>query len=158
MSYRQLILLTCGILSVVIILNLPGNKNWLESRIKPFTESIYDEIDMMDYEDRRVYRLGSPYTGALAIKAYLDSIGGKNNLILIPPQPYLKAKNVAAVVPEPIIFYMYTGLQAAWISSKNVMKCNWGMVVDRGQLTLIKLDNPEKVKQLLHLYAHPEIK
>jgi hypothetical protein len=137
--------------------NIPGNKVWLNERILNFTDNIYDELDMMSLEDRRIYRLGGTYIGSVAIKKSVATIDVKAPLILLPPTDYLKSHGIDAAMPEPIVFYYYTGLQAVQATSSNVLESNIALIASRNKmLDVVKMKNELAVKDVLKEYKSPQ--
>lgn len=55
----------------------------------------------------------------------------------MPPSAYFRKKNVNYHVPEPAIFYYYTGLKTTWINSSSALEANWLVAVDNGSLKLV---------------------
>lgn len=58
-------------------------------------------------------------------------------LVLIPPSDYFKERGVDFDVPEPAVFYYYTGLKTTWITSPDTAKANWMIIAGNGHYKIV---------------------
>jgi hypothetical protein len=137
--YRKFILFFLCLGMVAGFFALPRNKEWLEERIIPYWYDFQKQKNIIGLEERKIDRYGTSYTYSKMIVALLEKKhAGNNVLVLIPPSSYFTAQGLKYHVPEPAVFYYFTGLKTIWINSSNAKKANWYVHVKDGK---IKLDS-----------------
>jgi len=62
-------------------------------------------------------------------------------LVLVPPSTYFKKNGVDFDVPEPAVFYYYTGLKTAWVNSPIAINAGWMVIADKGRYKIIPVTN-----------------
>ena len=56
---------------------------------------------------------------------------------MVPPSAYFKERGVDYDVPEPAVFYYYTGLRTTWINSPIAMEADWMVIADKGRYQVV---------------------
>ena len=126
-----------SILLLTAFFLLPRNQKWLEDRIFPYWYDFQNQKNNLDIEHRKIKRYGSAYTYSKFIADFFDKKGIKKNvLVLIPPTAYFKKNGIDYDVPEPSVFYYYTGLKTVWINSKEAINADWFVSADSGQIII----------------------
>ena len=117
----QSVLLTLGVTAVIILLAmLPANRAFI-THVRSNASEINDEAGNMSISYRLLDRYGKNYAVAKRIQADIKKSGFKGKpLILVQPNTYFRAQNMDITLPEPAIFYNYTGLQSIWKNSNMV--------------------------------------
>jgi len=77
------------------------------------------------------YILSKNITAALIQKG-----GNRQSVILIPPPAYFKQMGITYEVPEPAVFYYYTGFKTIWASSKQAIDAGWYAHVQQGTIVV----------------------
>lgn len=150
---KQILLTFCSIIVIVLFLGNDAYKTWFNEKVWKADLGIENQLPYMDREERLIIRLGNSYNISKNIADYIK----KNNLladsllILLPPKDYLKQNNVDYPVPEPAVFYYYTGLKSVWANSSNAEKANYAVVYMNKNLRLAPV-NKQQLDQLLVLY------
>jgi len=82
-------------------------------------------------------RFGNNYAFSKQIAGMFERRGTKDHvLVLMPPSNYFTKSGVQYHVPEPAVFYYYTGLKTIWANSNDAIKANW-YVHARGNLLVV---------------------
>jgi hypothetical protein len=98
--------------------------------------------DHPDIERRKVKRWGSDYTISKQISGFFSKTYNRDSvLVLIPPSAYFKERNINYHVPEPAVFYYYTGLKTTWINSTEARKASWIVAANNGTLKLVPVSD-----------------
>ncbi len=140
-----------SILGLLIISKTERFDRWLEKFI--LSPSLSDQMEHMGVEERREYRFGNLYALCQYAKKTLDTAHTKNkeNVILLPPNEYLRSINSGFNFPEPIAFYYHTGgIKSVWTTSPNVEDANWTFLPrGQGSIVLVPISKEELHKLLI---------
>ncbi len=144
---KQAILTLVGLVLLVLFFLLPKNQSWFINRIVGYWKDFNFQRHNLDPEVRKIERWGNSYVFSKQIAEHLPKHGTDDSiLVLIPPTAYFKERDVDYHVPEPAVFYYYTGVKTTWINSTQSATANWMVAADHGQLKII----PVKDKQMLN--------
>ncbi|HEU4470403.1 MAG TPA: hypothetical protein VFR58_04910 [Flavisolibacter sp.] len=116
---------------------LPDNRKWLQQRVLPYWKQMGRQAANLDIEHRKVLRYKDAYVlskwaaDSLAKKLPLDSV-----LLLVPSTAYFESRGVQYHVPEPAVFYYFTGLRTVWPGSVEARKANWWLRAENGKLVI----------------------
>src|SRR5215213_188004 len=123
---RKIILFFISILLVSGFFLLPVNQKWMERRVLIYWKDFQKQKTKLDIEQRKAGRYGTYYIYSRHIADFLEKRGGAEKvLVLIPPTAYFKANGVDYRVPEPAVFYYFTGIKTIWADSRDAIKANW---------------------------------
>jgi hypothetical protein len=150
MRYNKINLFLGAVLVMILYFIVPANNDWLYSKI--LGVSVLEEMKHPDEMYRKVYRYGMSYR-------FYDQLQQKvkdtSVVILLPPQAYLKEKHVANfAVPEPAVFYYFTGVKSVWINSPNAWQATHALAVSGHSLQLPKIKNKEGRDSLISYWKH----
>ena len=146
MNYRKLNLLLSSILVIIIFFSIPYYNHWLYEKI--FNQYFIDDLTGMDEGYRNLKRFGYSYSVFSDVKKVLEH--QKNVVMLLPPNDYVLEKNVGdLVIPEPAVFYYFTGLKSISANSPEAPRANW-YLLPRGPGDVIvkkkdNIQNPDSV-------------
>jgi hypothetical protein len=144
---KRLILFTAGIVCLVLFFILPPNREWLTTRITGSIADFTKERHNLNEEHRMAYRFNDEYTCSKQIEYLLrQKHAVANALVLLPPTSYFKQHNISYHVPEPVVFYYFTGIKTVWANCSNAANANWFAWADGGK---IKIDTVINKKALI---------
>jgi|GEM_PF-529146 len=108
------------------------------------TDMIGKQAERMSVRERMEMRYGMSYYISEAVDSILKANKVKDPYILFPPNAYLKEglHYNDFNVPEPAIFYYFTGLQEVWANSPEVQKTNWTVIIE-------SLKNKDYLQQII---------
>jgi hypothetical protein len=130
---KTILLFFISILSLYLFFLIPKNREWLNDRVMAYWFDFRRNKNRIDPEFRKIKRWESDYTISKEISGHFIKKGlAKEALILVPPTQYFIDRKILYHVPEPAVFYYYTGLKTVWINSEKAMQANW-IVTARNQ-------------------------
>jgi hypothetical protein len=136
MFKKQFILVAVAVLLLAGFYFLPRNRKWTQQIISYYSD-FQTEKNHLDRETRMRRRFGSRYTLSKSIAGQLRKKGADSNaLVLVPPPVYFTKRGVDYPMPEPSVFYYYTGIKTTWCHFKDAMKANWYVRVDQGKVVV----------------------
>lgn len=152
MNSRKFLLLIASILFVIVYFNIGKPKEWLDERILVFNQEIYDHMEHMSIEDRKLMKWGNPYSACISIKDYIKKEKMKDVLVLMPPPSYAKKFTQNVVLPEPVVCYLFAGLHTTSVESKDVYKANYCVVSVNGNMSFNKLKDRTAITNMVNEY------
>lgn len=134
-GFKAFILLVASVISLLIFFGLEPNKMWLDQRIMPYWEDYKEQKLNLDLEERKMARYQTDYIFAKNVAGFFEQRGvaGKT-LVLVPSTDYFNAHGLQIHVPEPAVFYYFSGLKTIWANSPEATKANWYITVRNGGL------------------------
>lgn len=141
-SARRAAFAGISVIIVALFFNVEFYKQWLDQRVVGPLKNISNDLAYMETNERLTMRLGSSYVGSVSIADWVRKNGKeKDPLVLMPPNDYVKEHKLDFPVPEPAIFYYYTGMKSIGANNKGVEKANYAVVFTNGNnLQIIPLD------------------
>lgn len=150
---KQITLAVITVLVTILFFRIETNRKWINDKIMPFKDGIYDELDSMSLEDRKFIRWQGAYSSTVELSRFMDSARFKKSLILIPPQKYFNDNHLPVIMPEPIVFYYFSGLKTILPTSKHLYKAGWGLFITQDrEMTLHEIVNRYDIDTLLNAY------
>lgn len=136
---KKTILLTFISVSLLFLFfQFPRNQDWFSNRILAYWTDFTIQKNHTNIEERKRKRWESSYTVSKQIAAFFQKNHNfKIALVLIPPSDYFKERGVDFDVPEPAVFYYYTGLKTTWITSPDTAKANWMIIAGNGHYKIV---------------------
>jgi hypothetical protein len=146
------IVLTCLVsMAIFLFTRLEWNKLWFE-KVTSYWDAYKEQKDSdASLEDIKIERLGISYKLSKDIEQTFRQKKVKNPTILFEPNSYLE-QSVGFKMPEPIVFYYYTGLKSVWMNSKNVNEATHLIRLKDGRMFIDSISSPEVLKQILDQY------
>ncbi|HWJ90073.1 MAG TPA: hypothetical protein VNR87_03130 [Flavisolibacter sp.] len=71
--------------------------------------------------------------------------------MLLPPSAYFKNKGLNYHVPEPAVFYYYTGVKTVWVNSVDAAKADW-VVSFNGIIRIDSVQNKRMIQDTIASY------
>jgi hypothetical protein len=134
-AFKGFILLVVSLITLLIFFGFDNNKRWLNERIIPYWEDFKEQKLNLDIEERKMARYQSDYLFAKDITGFFEKRGIANKvLVLVPPSDFFAANGINVHVPEPAVFYYYTGLKTIWPNSPEAAQANWYVTTSEGRL------------------------
>lgn len=131
---KHTILLGAAIFVLALFFMLPRNKAWVTKTILPYWQDFRAQKQNLDIEYRKIARYRSAYTFSTQIADHFGPEQRTHALVLLPPSAYFKKNGIRYQVPEPVVFYYYTGLKTVWVNSHEAAKANWYVRAEKGRL------------------------
>ena len=105
---------------------LPPYRSWVKERIFAYYHDFTWQRKKMDIQQRMAYRFKGSYIYSKQIADFFEKKRMKSTaLVLIPPTDYFSKYGLDYHVPEPLVFYYYTGLRTIWPNSVDTAKANF---------------------------------
>ena len=147
---KELILSLIGIAAIVGFFMLPPYHEWMNERIIAYYHDFTWQKNKMGMTQRMADRFEGDYTYSKQIAAFFDKKKSKQNvLVLVPPTDYFDQHDIEYHVPEPIVFYYYTGLKTVWPNSSNANQANWYVRVNNGKIVVDSIINRQSFADTL---------
>lgn len=149
-GFKAFILLVAAIISLLIFFGLEPNKMWLDQRIMPYWEDYQEQKLNLDLEERKLARYQTDYIFAKNVTGFFEKRGtADKTLVLLPSTDYFKAHGLQIHVPEPAIFYYFTGLRTIWANSPEANKANWYITARDGGLVFDSVTNQQALRDTI---------
>ena len=154
---KQFVLTLASVVIIVAFFNIGFYGQWLQTKVIASLKLIDEQLLHMEPEERLEHKLQSTYSISKATGDYMRSTGQeKTVIVLLPPQAYLKEQGIDFHVPEPVVFYYYSGLKSKWINSPGVDSATHVLGYHTGQMALLPLGKEFK-KEILAIYKQYKI-
>jgi len=104
-------------------------------------------------EEVRRVRYGLPYTLSMKIQEAAKAGQLHDPVFLFEPNSfYHDSLHIDLRMPEPALFYYYTGLQGVWMNSPTVQKANYLVVIRKGEVKIEHIQTPRQLQEILTRY------
>jgi len=151
-SSRRLVLTVLSVIIIAFFFSIEYYNEWIKSRVIGPVTDISNQLAYMEPQERLVMRLGSGYIVSYNVADFMrKNKQEKGALILLPPVEYLQKNKVDFPVPEPAIFYYYTGLKSVTVNNKGSEKANFAIVYYNNNLQLVPL-NDQNRKEIMDVF------
>jgi hypothetical protein len=139
-----------GVIILWAFFLLPANRYWFRDRIMSYWSDFRVQKKNLSEEYRKVKRFDTYYTCSKTIAAaFADSNRRSHALVLLPPTDYFKLRGMDYRVPEPAVFYYFTGLKTIWANSHKAMTANWYVYVKNGKIIVDSVTDPARLADTL---------
>lgn len=146
-----------GILLITVFFILPRNQQWI-IRLIGYAENFRYQLSNLETEKRMQRRFGNDYNYS---KIIFDSVAAKANkstaLVLIPPPAYFKKSGIDYNVPEPAVFYYFTGLKTTGLNSPMADQANWYVRLNGQQITIDTIKSIQSVRDSILLFINKDV-
>lgn len=147
---RKYLLSLAAVAALVLFFLLPPYKTWLEKRIYGYYKDFKKQKNNLSTEYRKAHRFGTHYTFSRQIADLFRS--KKDILVLIPPSAYFKQNGLNYEVPEPVVFYYFTGLRTVRVNSYNAAEANRIVTVKNRMLMVDSITDKAILKDSIALW------
>ncbi len=143
---KKLLLTAAGIILLTGFFMLPENNEWLLKRYFPYWKALGIQVKHTDPEYRKILRYGNAYVHSVFIAQFFKNKGISDKvLVLLPPTSYFKKYGLDYEVPEPAVFYYYTGVKTIAADSPEAIKANWHAAVRNNQIFIDSFSSRQSV-------------
>jgi hypothetical protein len=142
---KQWLLFLLSAVVLVLFFLLPRNQSWFRDRVVAYSEDFLIQRKHTDPEYRKRYRWTDGYHYAKEIAGMVGNKNADPTLVLVPSTGWFKKKGISFPVPEPSVFYYYTGLRTTQPGSTVANKATLFVTVVEGML---KVQQVQSVEQL----------
>ncbi|HYF32947.1 MAG TPA: hypothetical protein VD993_17605 [Chitinophagaceae bacterium] len=153
MRTRKWLLFFCSIGLLIMFFMFPRNREWAGTVIG-YWNSFPKQQKHLDLETRMRLRFGNNY---IYSKNIADSLRNRtshpNALILMPPSSYFSKMGLKYHVPEPAVFYYYTGIKTIWANSKHAMDARWYVRVSNGRIILDSITDKRMIQDTIREFV-----
>ena len=148
------LLTVVSFLLIILVLNAGYYKVWfVEKPVQYWTDFMNQKEDTASLESIMTTRFGLNYTICEKIKEYMTKKNITNPVILFEPNSYYRdSLHIQVRVPEPAVFYYYTGLKGVWTNSAEVNKANFLVRISKKGVNLDQIRTPEQLQLILARY------
>ncbi len=121
-----------------------------EGKIPQYWNAYKEQKDELEIDERKKMRWGWPYYIADQLTQQLKKAGGEKDVLLIPPGIMFfngdeaKKAQYGGVVPEPSVFYYYTGTKVVQKNCKNNCSAKWYVNVTPQGFSIEKINNQQQ--------------
>ena len=150
---KKLLLTIAGISFLGLFFLLPANREWLNDRIFDYWKDFGSQKDNLDLHNRKAERYESSYTVSIEIARSLKKLKfPPSGLLLIPPATYFDKAGIDYEVPEPAVFYYFTGFRSISASSPDASKATWYTAAKNGKIIVGVFSSPAELNDSLNRF------
>jgi hypothetical protein len=143
-GFKAFVLLVAAVFIMLVFFGIEPNKLWLDQRILPYWEDYKEQKLNLDLEERKLARYQTDYLFAKNVTGFFEKRGNADKvLLLLPPSDYFNANGLQIHVPEPAVFYYFTGLKTIWANSPEASKATWFVSAKNGVLVFDSVTNKQ---------------
>ncbi|MBS1590210.1 MAG: hypothetical protein JST52_11410 [Bacteroidetes bacterium] len=155
MLIKRIVLAAAACLLILMFFRTDFYAAWYQQKITESRDRYDDEAEHTDVEYRRQYRYANQYAVAKEIVKKVKEAHDTNAIVLLPPNSYVQENSPQVIqymrMPEPVVFYYYTGLKAVWTNSPEVNKANWALIINNNNVQIVQI-TPQQRTELLEMY------
>ena len=155
MTFKKISLFLAAVLSIVLVFSIPFYNNWAKTKFDDEINRVIEQTGHMTVEERMQTRFGSTYALQIAIKKMLNGVNGQNAVVLLPPRGFLKMMKVddpGVIIPEPAVFYYFTGYKAVTINSREVNRADWVLLVENRKMAMRHFNDAQTRDSMITLF------
>lgn len=148
------ILTVISLLLIFLVLNAGYYKVWFADKPMLYlTDFLKQKDDSLSLEAIRTERYGVSYTICMKVKEFVNKRKLNNPVILFEPNSYYRdSLHMPIRVPEPAVFYYYTGLQGVWMNSGEVSKARFLVRISKKGVNMDEIKSPAQLSLILNNY------
>lgn len=156
---RQFILFLASAILITGFFLLKPNRTWFRDRLIAYYGEFPRQCQTMKVEERMANRFGNYYSISKQIAAALKEFSKdtSEDLVLLPPTAYFEKNGLHYHVPEPVVFYYFTGIRTVWANSPHAKEANWYVYVSKGEMHIRKVTSPERLLPIIAAFNKYEI-
>jgi hypothetical protein len=151
---KSFLLTVLSFFFILLLLNVGHYKEWFQAKpLQYWGDFLVQWNDTSGAVEIMKDRYGISYTMSIKIKEVVAKNKVAHPVILFEPNSYYRdALHIQIRVPEPAVFYYYTGLEGVWTNSPNVGKANFLLRVSNKGAVLDDIKSPEQLQKILLFY------
>ena len=154
MTMKSFLLTVISFFLILLVLNAGYYRDWFHSKpLQYWSDFQKEKDDTADAVGIMRDRYGIIYTISMKVKQVVAQKKVAHPVILLEPNSYYRdSLHMPLHVPEPAVFYYYTGLEAVWTNSPNVNQANFLLRISRKGANLDAIRSPQQLQQILATY------
>lgn len=146
-------LMIAAVVVIAGVFSIPFYCQWYFGNIMSPPMSYQKQFEHLGFEDRKVIRYGKSFIAFKRAASILVRANARDPVILLPPTNYIIEAGVQDIeIPEPAMFYYFTGYRSVWANSARAGEANCALVPAKGALMLRPITDKEDLAGLLNLY------
>lgn len=153
---KGFLLSVVALASILLVLNLGYYQEWFRAKpLQYWSDFLKEKDDTAGDFSIRTQRYGISYTISMRVRDVMRKKNLPHAVILFEPNSYYRdsLKIYPRIrVPEPAVFYYYTGLEGVWTNSPNVNKANFLLHITPKSVTLDSIHSPQQIQEILARY------
>jgi len=150
--FKSFLLTLFSILLIFVFSHFGTNKLFFSQKIPAYWDAfVAEKAADLSTEEIKKQRYGAQYVVSLMIKDYFEKNKIKDPVVLLEPNDYLQ-KTAGFKMPEPIVFYYFTGLHALWLNSSNVEDATYMVYITQRGLRFQPITSKEQLQSILNQY------
>lgn len=153
-NVKQVMMTFFSILLITSLFLIPTYKNWLKQRIIPYFRMVPTQMKTMDVEKRIINRHGYNYI----IPQFVYNNTPDSAIILLPPKSYVKNNYSDTFFRwhHAAWNYYFFGknkyINFSHKRTQNYSKPTHALLCDKKKLSIIKVDSPDKLNNIIATY------
>ena len=151
---KSVLLTALSFALILLLVNIGFYKEWFQDKpLRYWQDFLKEKDDTANIQAIRAERYGFNYTMCMRIKEVLEKKKAGHAIILFEPNSYYRdSLHLTIHVPEPAVFYYYTGLEGVWINSPDAVKANFLVRISGKGVRLDAIKTPGQRQQILDFY------
>jgi hypothetical protein len=130
------------------------NKDFFENKIWLYYDEYKEQKEELSDETRWKKRFGDEYLNSKAIAAEFLKKAKPNEVLLIPVTTMFTANKIHfGKVPEPSVFYYYTGVKTVKQNCKTNCAAQWYVVVQNGGFVIEKINSKNQQDSIVSSWS-----
>jgi hypothetical protein len=154
---KQILLLALAFVLLVGYISIGYTREWFRAKVLSSWGEFRGQKNKLSLEERLTTRFGNNYTMSKMLADFLKKRGQGKTLVLMPPNDYLAQNKILYKVPEPAIFYYFTGLKTVWASSEEAHKANWYVSTANGQMLVDSVTSQKQLDSVINKFRKYKI-
>ncbi|HXS37124.1 MAG TPA: hypothetical protein VN721_10520 [Flavipsychrobacter sp.] len=151
---KNVILFVAACMIMLMLASTGFYGDWFHNKVLNTFDDFSSQTDSMDISYRERIRWDGGYSFATGVTKYFADNKIKNPLLLLPSDKYMKANKSNIRVPEPIIFYYFTGYQSVQYTDSNAKKANYTVLIRNNKFALVPINTPQERDGIINLFKH----
>ncbi|HEY4063431.1 MAG TPA: hypothetical protein VGM30_16105 [Puia sp.] len=151
---KSFLLTVISFFLIFLVLNTGYYKEWFHAKpLLYWSDFQKEKEDTADAVGIMKVRYGIIYTICLKIRQVVEQKKVARPVILFEPNSYYRdSLHMPLHVPEPAVFYYYTGLEGVWTNSPNVSQANFILRISKKGANLDAIRSPQELQRILASY------
>jgi hypothetical protein len=151
---KNITLFAIAVILISLFFLLPRNRDWMAQRILTYWNEFQHQKAETSLEKRKAERYETSYTYSKWISNYFEKKGIKNKVVvLLPPASYFESKGIDYPVPEPVVFYYFTGLKTVRSIDSTAQQATWFVHAGKNTLIIDSFPNRQSLKDSLDSFS-----
>jgi len=151
---KVFLLTAVSVSTIALVLSLGYYRTWFLDKPLAYWDAFRMESSShAGIEEIRQSRYGLAYTISMKIKEAVEKKKMGDPVILFEPNSYYRdSLHMDLHVPEPAVFYYYTGLRSVWMNSPDIGKANYLIRVAGREVKMDMIRSPEQLQRIIAHY------